>query len=88
MLHIAFAPPLGPPASAGPERTTGQLPRLAARLLAWRRRRATISALYALDDRTLKDIGLIRAEVEFAVYTGGEDRRLRFVDGAGRTRQV
>lgn len=88
MLHVALAPPLAPPASACPERTGGHLARLAHRFMAWRRRRATIATLHGLDDRTLKDIGLLRAEVESAVNTGGKDRRLRFVDGTGRIRQL
>lgn len=41
------------------------------RLFGWMRRRAAIAQLQALDDRTLKDMGLFRGEIEAAVR--GED---------------
>jgi uncharacterized protein YjiS (DUF1127 family) len=34
---------------------------------AWRERRAAINELAALDDRTLRDLGLTRSEIEFVV---------------------
>jgi uncharacterized protein YjiS (DUF1127 family) len=42
----------------------------------WRERRAAIKELAALDDRTLKDLGLTRSEIEFVVC-GREAARLR-----------
>lgn len=47
----------------------------------WRRRaaRATLAILHSLDDRTLKDIGMDRSEIESAVCGAG-DRRI-WVDG-------
>ena len=43
---------------------------------AWRRRRATVKALGALDDRTLKDIGIARGEIA-SVVNGRVDAPLR-----------
>ncbi len=84
MLHIALAPPIAASAPALTEPTPGRLRHLAGRFLDWRRRRATIATLHALDGRTLKDIGLLRSEIESAVNTQGADRRIRFADGRGR----
>ena len=42
------------------------------RLFGWFRRRAATARLHALDDRTLKDIGLYRGDIESAVR--GPDR--------------
>lgn len=40
-----------------------------------RRRRATIAALQALDDRTLRDIGIDRSEITSLVVDGSDHRQ-------------
>ena len=42
----------------------------------WRERSRTVRELRALDDRTLRDIGVNRSEIEWVVY-GGDATRLR-----------
>jgi len=42
----------------------------------WRSRRLTVHILASLDERTLKDIGLNRSEIESAVY-GKRGERVR-----------
>jgi uncharacterized protein YjiS (DUF1127 family) len=44
------------------------------RFMAWRKRRAAVAQLQALDDRTLKDMGLGRGDIETAVRDGKPDR--------------
>lgn len=47
-----------------------------ARLWNWHARRATVSILHGLDDRTLKDIGISRSEITSLVHGGpGNGRR-------------
>lgn len=55
------------------------LRKLLAQLFIWRRRRAAIAELSALDDQTLKDIGLHRSGIEAAVR---RDLPPRFADAA------
>lgn len=49
-------------------RIAGFLARSRAAYAAARERQASIAALHDLDDRMLKDIGLHRSEIEWAVY--------------------
>ncbi len=50
-----------------------------------RRLKATIFTLRGLDDRTLRDIGLDRSEIESVVHSKGAGRRLRYLDIGGIT---
>jgi uncharacterized protein YjiS (DUF1127 family) len=65
----------------------GPLRLITALMTAWQtfarrhRQRRTIAVLEGLDDRTLKDIGLYRSEIQSVVKTCGSGRRLTF---AGR----
>jgi len=55
----------------------GLVQAFSARLAAWRERRGreiTVKRLNALDDRTLQDIGLDRAEIGSAVYDMRHER--------------
>ena len=45
--------------------------------VAWRERRSAKIALYQLDDRTLKDIGLHRSEIDWAVNACMRDQSKR-----------
>jgi uncharacterized protein YjiS (DUF1127 family) len=45
------------------------------RLAAWRRHERAAAELYALDDRTLADLGLCRADLPFIVAQAGRDTR-------------
>jgi uncharacterized protein YjiS (DUF1127 family) len=57
------------PVRVDPSRRVRVRPRLdvVGRFLRWRRRRASRIVLSALDDRTLRDIGVNRGEIEAAV---------------------
>lgn len=47
--------------------------------IAWRARQAAISHLHSMSDRELKDIGLSRPEIEFAVMgERARERALRY----------
>lgn len=41
-----------------------------------RAERATVQMLHSLDDRTLKDIGLDRSEIELVAHNPGHERRV------------
>ena len=64
---------------AGPERLLRAISRAVARqwrtFLISRRRKAAFTALSALDDRSLNDIGLRRGEIFSEVYRPGSGRR-------------
>lgn len=51
--------------------------RLWTRYWQWRTRIATVAVLRALDDRTLKDLGLHRSEIGSLVYGTRRERRFR-----------
>jgi len=56
--------------------------------ITWQAKRATIAVLHELDERTLKDIGLDRSEIE-SVVLGATGERLRTYDDKWwRTRSV
>ena len=52
----------------------------------WRERRVAVQELHALDDRTLRDIGISRSEIEWAV-SSQEAARLRAATKAASRRQ-
>lgn len=54
--------------------TSGLIVRRWRAFLTQRAQRATISALHTLDDRTLKDIGLYRCEIESMVCARRDER--------------
>lgn len=56
----------------------------ARRLWIWQSRRATVAILQALDDRTLRDIGISRTEITSLVYGGAGGGRRRTYDEAWR----
>jgi uncharacterized protein YjiS (DUF1127 family) len=53
----------------------------------WRRRaaRATLQILHALDDRTLKDIGIDRSEIESVVCSAPRERLVGLDTAAAAT---
>jgi uncharacterized protein YjiS (DUF1127 family) len=57
---------------------------LIGRFAAWRRRERAAAALYAVDDRTLADLGLCRAGIAFILAQGGRDRPATLADRARR----
>jgi uncharacterized protein YjiS (DUF1127 family) len=48
------------------------------RFVAWRRRERVAAELYAVDERTLADLGLCRADIPFILARGGRDRPTGF----------
>ena len=56
-------------------RTGDLLARLWGRFWDWQARRATSAILHGLDDRTLRDIGIHRAEIGSLVYGAREGQR-------------
>lgn len=70
-LQLTFAPTKAPmrPAMLVALITAGWR-----RLLRRRRQRATARTLQGLSDRTLRDVGLNRSEIEAVAYTDGRDR--------------
>lgn len=47
------------------------------RISTWLKTRRDIAELYALDDESLADIGITRADIPYAVYRRRSDRRCR-----------
>jgi uncharacterized protein YjiS (DUF1127 family) len=64
------------PARSLPQRLAGALH--SAWIAYWedRAERATVGVLHSLDDRTLKDIGLDRSEIESVAHNLGQERRV------------
>lgn len=50
---------------------------LAASLAGWHRRRRAYAELYALDDRSLADIGITRSEIPYVLSRAAQTRRPR-----------
>jgi uncharacterized protein YjiS (DUF1127 family) len=67
--------------SALAARSIGTLHRLWRGYWNWRARQATVEILRSLDDRTLKDIGMNRLEIESFVH-GTPGERMRAYDAA------
>ncbi len=71
--------PAGGRSAISAPRSIGFLKRLWRGYWGWRARQATVEILRALDDRTLKDIGMNRHEIESFVY-GSPGERMRSYD--------
>ena len=50
---------------------------LAAALAGWRRRQQAYAELYALDDRSLADIGITRSEIPYVLSRAAQTRHPR-----------
>jgi uncharacterized protein YjiS (DUF1127 family) len=77
--QLALAPPMDRGRAVSPATRVGAVARRAWRFY-WERRaqRATVLILSSLDERTLRDIGLARSEIESCVYGGDNDRLRRY----------
>ena len=53
---------------------------LAAALAGWRRRQQAYAELYALDDRSLADIGITRSEIPYVLSRAAQTRSPRTVE--------
>ena len=72
MTHISSTRISAPFSRGLARRVAGFLARSWAAYAEARERRASIAALHDLDDRALRDIGLHRSEIEWAVYGRNE----------------
>jgi uncharacterized protein YjiS (DUF1127 family) len=70
----ALAPLAGWPEETHPAHRYGVIAYLWGRFRDWQARRATVRALSALDNGTLRDLGISPREIESLVYGDGEDR--------------
>lgn len=84
MLHLAFAPPSRLVSSTLPARIVAAAAAALCRVRTRLHRRATARALHNLSDRTLKDIGLDRSEIESIASSVAADRRHARLDPRSR----
>jgi uncharacterized protein YjiS (DUF1127 family) len=63
---------------------TRRLHALTTGFAAWRQRRRAYDELYALDDRSLADIGISRSEIPYVLARRREDRALGELRAANR----
>ena len=75
MAHIESTRISAPSSPGFAQRIAEVFTRLWAAYAAARERQASIAALHDLDDRALRDIGLHRSEIEWAVYGRNEQDR-------------
>jgi uncharacterized protein YjiS (DUF1127 family) len=80
MLHLTLSPTDRPHAASPASRIVELALGWWHRRRLQRRLKATARILHALDDRTLKDIGLHRSEIESVVGARGGDRRPQRID--------